>query len=124
MKMGKKELKDLRDKLERLMEFVRCMETGPLPDFYRYFDTMKNNIELFFCLGADDIPDFLPVLERDWKASHTMFIGVQDYDIRKEHPDADPMLSLCFASLLSDVGKYFERGRLEAAEERTPCAHL
>ncbi|HIZ81894.1 MAG TPA: hypothetical protein H9722_07385 [Candidatus Mediterraneibacter pullistercoris] len=114
MKMGREELRELRDGLDRLMEFIRNMEQGELPDFYRYFDTMKNNIEIFFCIGCDDIEDFLPVLERDWKASHTMFIGVQDYDIRKQHPDIDPVLSLYFAGLLSDVGKYFERGRFEA----------
>ncbi len=114
MKMGREELKDLRDGLVRLMEFIRNMEQGELPDFYRYFDTMKNNIEIFFFVGTDDIEDFLPVLERDWKASHTRFIGVQEYDLRRDHPDIDPMLSLYFASLLSDVGKYFERGRAEA----------
>ena len=114
MKMGREELKDLRDRLDRLLEFIRNMEPGELPDFYRYFDTMKNNIEIFFCVGADDIEDFLPILERDWKASHTMFIGVQDYNIRRDHPDIDPLLSFYFASLLSEVGKYFERGRFEA----------
>lgn len=115
MRIGKEELKDLRDRLERLTEFIRNMEQRELPDFYRYFDAMKNNIEIFFYAGCDDIGDLLPVLERDWIASHTMFIGVQDYDLREEYPDVDPTLSLYFAGLLAEVGKYFERGRLEAA---------
>ena len=103
MKIGMEELEDLRDGLERLLEFIRGMEQGELPYFYRYFST--------------DIADFFPVLERDWKASHTMFIGVQDYDLRKEHPEADPMLCLYFARLLAEVGKYFERGKAEFVRE-------
>lgn len=113
MKIGREELEDMRAGLDRLTNFIRGIEHGELPYFYRYFDTMKNNIEIFFYAGCDDIADFFPVLERDWKASHMMFIGVQDYDLRKEHPDADPMLCLYFARLLADVGKYFERGKAE-----------
>ena len=115
MKIGMEELEDLREELERLLEFIRGMEKGELPYFYRYFLTMKLNIEMFFCIGCDDIADFFPVLERDWNASHTMFIGVQDYDLRKEHPEADPMLCLYFARLVAEVGKYFERGKAEFA---------
>lgn len=117
MKIGMEELEDLRDGLDRLLEFIRGMEQGELPYFYRYFHTMKSNIEMFFCIGCEDIADFFPVLERDWKASHTMFIGVQDYDLRKEHPEADPMLCLYFARLLAEVGKYFVRGKAEFVRE-------
>ena len=113
MKIGREELKDLRDELVSMMYFIREMECGELPYFYRFFDTMKSNIEMFFCIGCDDIADFFPVLERDWKASHMMFIGVQEYDLRKEHPGIDPMVCIYFARLLADVGKYFERGRAE-----------
>ena len=117
MKIGMEELEDLRDGLDRLLEFIRGMEHGELPYFYRYFHTMKSNIEMFFCIGCDDIADFFPVLERDWKASHMLFIGVQDYDLRKEHPEADPMLCLYFARLVAEVGKYFERGKVEFVRE-------
>ncbi len=113
MKIGKEELYDLKEDLERLTEFIRGMEMGEMPYFYRYFDTMKTNIDIFFYTGCEDIADFFPVLERDWKASHTMFIGVQDYDLRRDHPDLDPVICLQFARLLADVGKYFERGRAE-----------
>ena len=117
MKIGKEELRNLRDELEELLNFIREMERGELPYFYRYFHTMKSNIEMFFCIGCDDIADFFPVLERDWKASHMLFIGVQDYDLRKEHPEADPMLCLYFARLVAEVGKYFERGKVEFVRE-------
>lgn len=117
MKIGKKELENLHGELECLLGFIRVMESGELPYFYRYFDTMKMNIEMFFCIGCDDIADFFPVLERDWKASHTMFIGVQDYDPRDGHPGLDPRVCLYFARLVAEVGKYFERGKAEFAVE-------
>ena len=112
MRRNREELEDLREELEKLMDFIRNMETGDLPYFYRYFDTMKNNIEIFCRVGEEDTEDIIPILERDWEASHTILIGVQNYDIRKEHPDVDPVLCLHFAKLLSNVGRFFEyRGR-------------
>lgn len=113
MRIGKGELGDLRDELVRLTDFIRIMETDELPYFYRCFDAMKNNIEIFLCIGSTDIEDLYIVLERDWKASHMMFIGVQDYDLREQHPNIDPMMCLYFARLLAEVGKYFERGKNE-----------
>ena len=106
MKIGREELEDLKEGLEKLTHFIRVMEGVKLPDFYRYFYA-----------GCEDIEDFFPILERDWKASHTMFIGVQNYDLRREHPDIDPTVCLYFARLLADVGKYFERGNVEFAKE-------
>ena len=106
---GREELWNLRDGLERLLDFIREIEAGELPYFYRCFDAMKNNIEIFFCIGCEDIEDLLPVLERYWEASHMVFIGVQHYDVRHEHPETESELCLCFARLLSEVGKYFEK---------------
>ena len=67
MKIEREELKNLRDALVNLMDFIDVVEQGELPEFYRYFDTMKNNIEIFICIGCDDTEDIVPVLERDWK---------------------------------------------------------
>lgn len=111
MRIGREELEELRGKLEQLTEFIRDMEKGELPYFYHCFDTMKNNIEIYFCVGNDDIDDFMPVLERDWNASHRMFIGVQNYDIMENHPGIDPTVPLYFAGLLAGIGRYFESGR-------------
>ncbi len=116
MKIGREELRELRKELDKLTAFISSMESGELPYFYHCFDAMKNNIEIFFYMECEDIEDFLPVLERDWKASHMMFIGVQSYDIRNTHPDADPVMCLYFARLLAEVGKYFERGSMEAVK--------
>ena len=109
----------LERRVEESLEEIE-MQDGELKidsDFYRYFDAMKNNINIFFYAECEDIEDFFPILERDWKASHTMFIGVQNYDLRREHPDIDPTVCLYFARLLADVGKYFERGNVEFAKE-------
>ena len=112
MRTEREELENLREELEKLMDFIRNMETGDLPYFYRYFDAMKNNIEIFFWVGEEDTEDIIPVLERDWEASHSVLIGVQNYDIRKEHQDADPVLCIYFSSILSYIGRFFEcRGK-------------
>lgn len=123
MRIGKEELCDLKQELERLMNFIRSMEIGELPYFYRYFDTMKTNIDLFFYIGGEDIAHLFSVLERDWKASHTMFIGVQDYDLREIHPGIDPAVCLYFARLLAEVGKYFERDKAEFVLEEHTALH-
>ena len=109
MKMGRAELQELREELERLTDFIRGMEGDRLPYFYHCFDTMKNNIDLFLCIGDDDIDSLHLVLERDWKASHATLLGVQDYDLRESNPDIDPRLCFYFARLISEVGSYFEQ---------------
>ncbi len=47
MKIGREELEDLKEGLEKLTHFIRVMEGVKLPDFYRYFDAMKNNINIY-----------------------------------------------------------------------------
>ena len=109
MIIKKMRLKKVRDELERLTDFIKEVEGRNLPYFYRYFDTMKNNIDLFLCIGDDDIDSLHLVLERDWKASHATLLGVQDYDLRESNPDIDPRLCFYFARLISEVGSYFEQ---------------
>ena len=106
---GREELWNLRNVLERLLDFIQEIEAEELPYFYRCFDTMKNNIEIFFCVGCEDIEDLFPVLERDWKASHKVFIGVQYYNVCHEHPETESVLCLHFAKLLAEVGKQFDK---------------
>lgn len=113
MKIGQKELMDMRDDLEKLTKFIYRVEQDELPYFYYCFDTMKNNIELYFFVGCGDIGGLIPLLERDWKASHRLLIGVQNYNLRSKHPDIDPALCIYFANLLAGVGKYFEMGGIE-----------
>lgn len=108
MLIGKKELRDLHDLLEQLTNFIRLLDGKELPYFYHCFDAMKNNIELFQKMGENDLERLYTVLERDWKASHRTFLGVQEYDLREDHPDADLRVCLYFAGLVSKVERYFE----------------
>lgn len=107
MGMERERLRKLRDDLVQLTDFIWEMEAGHLPDFYRYFDTMKNNVEIYLSVGDENDEGLFPVLLRDWKASHAILIGVQDYDLRENNPDADPVMNLFFARLVSNVGKFF-----------------
>ena len=54
MEYEKVELLGLKDTLEHLLDFIWKMETSP-PYFYGIFDRMKNNIELFLCVQAEDV---------------------------------------------------------------------
>lgn len=105
---GKKELWKLRDQLELLTDSIEEIEGRELPYFYRCFDTMKNNIEIFFLVGRDDTAHLLPLLERDWEASHMKLIGVQYYDPLERHPDADPRICFNFVWMVSEIGKFFD----------------
>ena len=106
---GKKELWKLRDQLELLTDSIKEIEGKDLPYFYRWFYKMEKNIEIFVHIGCDDIAHLLPLLERDWEASHTKLIGVQYYDPHEKHPDADPNLCFCFVWMVSEIGKFFDR---------------
>ena len=114
---GNKDLWELRDQLELLTDSIREIEGKNLPYFYRCFDTMKNNIEIFLHVGCDDIALLLPVLERDWQAAHKKLIGVQYYDPHEKHPDADPKLCFCFVWTISKIGRFFDH-RMSGQQEK------
>ena len=109
MRTWREELDQLRDELAQLTELTEQEMCGNLPHFYRHFDTMKNNIEIFIYAGEGDIDDFLPVLERDWRASHASLTGILEYDPGECHPKADPVSWIGFLELLSRVEKFCER---------------
>lgn len=44
---------------------------------------MKNNIELFLCVQAEDVEYLLEILDRDWKEANRKLIGIQYYDVRE-----------------------------------------
>lgn len=103
----KYELRKLRDDLIKILGFLKEVERGDQPDFYRYFDTMKNNIEIFLYSRDDNINQIIYVLKRDWDASHEKLIGVQNYNPAKIHPEISSSQCLYFANLLADIGKFF-----------------
>ena len=45
--------------------------------FYGIFDRMKNNIELFLCVQAEDVEYLLEILDRDWKEANRKLIGIR-----------------------------------------------
>lgn len=108
MRKSNEDLLRLKESLVNLLCFIDTIENGNVPDFYRYFDTMKHNIDIFFYTGSNDIEDFLPVLERDWDASHMVLLGVQYYDPRHSNPELDVLTCLQYAQLLADVERFFE----------------
>ena len=79
MEYEKVELLGLKDTLEHLLDFIWKMETSP-PYFYGIFDRMKNNIELFLCVQAEDVEYLLEILDRDWKEANRKLIGIQYYE--------------------------------------------
>ena len=62
MKIGREELEDLKEGLEKLTHFIRVMEGVKLPDFYRYFDAMKIILISFYA----DVK-ILKISSRYWK---------------------------------------------------------
>ena len=69
------ELKELKDVLQTFTEFVWEMEEY-LPEFYHFFDAMRQNIEIFLRVGEEDeeqIHEILPA-ERD-EIPQYVFLG-------------------------------------------------
>ena len=63
------ELKELKDALQTFTEFVWEMEEY-LPEFYHFFDAMRQNIEIFLRVGEEDEEQIHEILERDWEKAH------------------------------------------------------
>lgn len=110
MKERGKKLEDLREVLQQMTEFICEAEECP-PEFYRFLDAMKNNIDIFFYVGnlwdEEETRDLVGVLQRDWNAAHGAETGVQDYDYGREHPEADPGKSVYFAGMIAAVTNFF-----------------
>ena len=82
------ELKELKDVLQTFTEFVWEMEEY-LPEFYHFFDAMRQNIEIFLRVGEEDEEQIHEILERDWEKAHAPLVGVQCYDFQGSHPEAE-----------------------------------
>ena len=60
-----------------------------LPEFYHFFDAMRQNIEIFLRVGEEDEEQIHEILERDWEKAHAPLVGVQCYDFQGSHPEAE-----------------------------------
>ena len=105
-----KKLKNLREVLQQITDSICEAEEG-LPEFYRFLDAMKNNLDIFFYVGnigdEEDTRNLVGVLERDWNAANGREAGVQFYDYGKEHPEADLGECVYFAGMLAYVANFF-----------------
>lgn len=101
------ELKELKDALQTFTEFVWEMEEY-LPEFYHFFDAMRQNIEIFLQVGEEDEEQIHEILERDWEKAHAPLVGVQCYDFQESHPEAEAGTCVYFANLLTEIGRFFE----------------
>lgn len=104
---GTSELKELKNVLQTFTEFVWEMEEH-LPYFYRFFDAMRYNIEIFLQVGEGDEEQIQEILERDWLNAHAPLVGVQFYDFQGAHPEAEAGTCVYYANLLSEIGHFFE----------------
>ena len=102
------ELKELKDVLQTFTEFVWEMEEY-LPEFYHFFDAMRQNIEIFLRVGEEDEEQIHEILERDWEKAHAPLVGVQCYDFQGSHPEAEAGTCVYFANLLTEIGRFLNR---------------
>lgn len=79
-----------------------------LPEFYHFFDAMRQNIEIFLRVGEEDEEQIHEILERDWEKAHAPLVGVQCYDFQGSHPEAEAGTCVYFANLLTEIGRFFE----------------
>ena len=78
-----------------------------LPEFYHFFDAMRQNIEIFLQVGEEDEEQIHEILERDWEKAHAPLVGVQCYDFQESHPEAEAGTCVYFANLLTEIGRFF-----------------
>lgn len=103
----------LRDALNSLMKFVRGIPSIGIPQFYRFLDYMKNNIEIYLYApmnGSEWEDLFLrlkAILIRDWeKANHSVW-GIPTFDLLIEEQENKTELCLEFIRLVSVVDGFF-----------------
>ena len=79
-----------------------------LPEFYHFFDAMRQNIEIFLQVGEEDEEQIHEILERDWEKAHAPLVGVQCYDFQESHPEAEAGTDM--ASFLEDITPFYGTG--------------
>ena len=106
------ERSDKDEYLERLHDFIETLDNVErvevLPEFYHFFDAMRQNIEIFLQVGEEDEEQIHEILERDWEKAHAPLVGVQCYDFQESHPEAEAGTCVYFANLLTEIGRFFE----------------
>lgn len=101
------QLVSLRDAVEELMLFVKKWQGHGIPDFYRYLDFMKNNIET--CIytreaQGEGLVYLGELLQRDWDKANDEYVGIPSCVLFKE---SQSELFLQYLGLLDEVESYF-----------------
>ena len=92
-----------------ILKLIEVVVQGEyLPEFYHFFDAMRQNIEIFLQVGEEDEEQIHEILERDWEKAHAPLVGVQCYDFQESHPEAEAGTCVYFANLLTEIGRFFE----------------
>ncbi len=101
------QLVSLRNALEELMLFLEKWQDCGVPDFYRYLDFMKNNIETCIYTREDQGEGLIylrKLLQRDWDKANDEYLGIPSCMLFQE---GQRELFLQYLGLLDEVGSYF-----------------
>lgn len=109
-----KELKGLRDSLQGLMNLIDSIGWEEPVYFYRFLDTMKNNIEIWLYTPADSIEYeeelhmLRRILNRDWEAANDEYFGISSYGFWTDGRSAETEnLKNRYFELIFEVESYF-----------------
>lgn len=101
------QLVPLRDALKELMLFLDQRQNQGVPDFYRYLDFMKNNIETCICIREDQGEGLIylrKLLQRDWEMANDEYVGIPSCVLFQEGKGEQ---FLQYLGLLDEVRSYF-----------------
>lgn len=109
----RKQLVPLRDALNSLMKFIREIPSIGIPQFYRFLDYMKNNIEIYLYapMDAEEWEELFlrlkDILIRDWKEANHNDWGIPTFDLLLGEHENKTELCLEFIRLVSVVDGFF-----------------
>ena len=101
------ELLELRDAIAGLQEFVEYFTNMDYPHFYKFLDHMKNNIEIYTCLGEKDFETLEMLLIRDWSQANNSWTGLTSFEVAPEISEESIEIYYNYALLVKNVADYF-----------------
>lgn len=107
-KLEREDLVPLQRALTTLLDFVKNVNRGELPYFYKFVKTMKNNVQICICVEYEGWEQLETILKRDWSAANHVFIGIPDYTIREENVEVKHNLDIRFLELISNINYYLK----------------
>ncbi len=111
--LERSQLIPLRDALNSLMKFVRDIPSIGIPQFYRFLDYMKNNIEIYLYAPMDAAEweelflRLKTILIRDWENANHSVWGIPTFDLLLEEQEYRTELCMEFIQLVSVIDGFF-----------------